>query len=608
MRANLKWKLVARCVGSCLALMLIVGTTSCERSIATMPNESVITNADRALATTDGPLSEVNIPESIAKLAPSLEKFQPQVKILSPQPNQILNDDRVTVKLQLNNLPLFKSPKLGLGNHLHVILDKQTYQGVYDLTQPLEFKNLTAGTHTLRIFASRPWHESFKNRGAYAQTTFHVFTKTAENNPDLQQPLLTYSRPAGTYGAEPIMLDYYLTNAPTQSVANSSSESIPAWKIRATVNNQQFIIDRWTPVYLQGVKLGKNLVRLELVDDRGQPILNVYNDNVSIINYDPQSQDSLAKLVRGEINPDLAQTIVDPNYIATKPISIPTPTPTPVPTPAIVAPPIVEPVPSPIVITQPQPYSLPSAPAIVTPPTQPAAMPAPIVVEIPKPAPVDSPEIVASPQAVARPNPVVIIPTKPIGLPPSPAPAIAIPSPTPTQKPMPTPTVQPQVLPSPAPASLIPSPAPISIDLPVPATPLAPEIAKIPVVTTPQPVVIPSPTPILQPDRPSFEPATSIRQAPTPTPPTQAFRAPAIEPSLPTRSAPIETPTATAPQTVQPEQETWQTKSIELIKFAGVKIRAFTNTIPAKAQRFGQNVQILAGKAIETIRSWQDQG
>jgi hypothetical protein len=420
-------------------------------------------------------------------------------------------------------------------------------------------------------------------------------------------------------------LDYYLTNAPTQSVGNSSSESVPAWKIRATVNNQQFIIDRWTPVYLQGFKLGKNLVRLELVDDRGQPIPNVYNDNVSIINYDPQSQDSLAKLIRGEINPDLARTIVDPNYIATKPIPIPTPIPivvsTPVPTPAIVAPPIVKPVPSPIVITQPPPHSLPPAPAIVIPPTQPAAMPAPIVVEIPKPAPVNSPEIVAAPQPVVMPAPVVIIPTKPIGLPP--APAIAIPSPTPTQKPIPTPTIQPQVLPSPAPASLIPSPVPISIDLPVPATPLAPEVAKIPVVSTPQPVVIPSPVPNPQLDRPSFEPATSIRQIPTPTnglpspttivptpaitPPTQAYRAPEIE-SLPPRSAPIETPTATAPQTVQPEQETWQTKSIELIKFAGVKIRAFTNTIPAKAQRFGQNVQTLAGRAIETIRSWQDKG
>ena len=348
-RANLKWKLVTQVVGSMLVLMLAIGMTSCDRSTtAKMPDESVEINSVDALATTDGPLSEVNIPASIAKLAPNLDKFQPRVKIISPQPDRVLNDDRVDVKLQVSDLPIFKNPELGLGNHLHVILDKQTYQGVYDLNQPLVFKNLAAGTHTLRVFASRPWHESFKNEGAYAQVTFHVLTKTAENNPDPQQPLLTYSRPTGIYGAEPIMLDYYLTNAPTHAGANATSERIPDWKIRATVNNQQFTIDRWTPVYLQGFKPGKNWVRLELVDDRGHPLPNIYNDNTSIITYDPQAKDTLAKLVSGELDPHLAGALIDPNYVATKPELVPIPVatpapvqvPTPSPTPAIVTPPL----------------------------------------------------------------------------------------------------------------------------------------------------------------------------------------------------------------------------------------------------------------------------
>ena len=261
MRANLKLKLVTQLVGSCLIIMLGIVMTSCTQATATMPNSLPEASISQALATTDGPLSEVNTPDGIARLAPSLEKFQPQVQILSPQRDQILTDDRVTVKLQVSGFPIFKSKELGLGNHLHVILDRQTYQPIYNLTQPLVFKNLSAGTHSLRVFASRAWHESFKNEGAYAQTTFHVLTKTAENNPDPQQPLLTYSRPTGTYGAEPIMLDYYLTNVPTHLV-NGSSESIPDWRIRATVNDQQFIIDRWTPVYLQGFKQGKNWARL----------------------------------------------------------------------------------------------------------------------------------------------------------------------------------------------------------------------------------------------------------------------------------------------------------------------------------------------------------
>jgi hypothetical protein len=53
-------------------------------------------------------------------------------------------------------------------------------------------------------------------------------------------------------------------------------------------------------------------------------------------------------------------------------------------------------------------------------------------------------------------------------------------------------------------------------------------------------------------------------------------------------------------------EKTWQTQTIELIDAAKVKIRAFTNTIPAKAQRFARNMQIWTGKAIEFIDSLRD--
>jgi hypothetical protein len=149
-------------------------------------------------------------------------------------------------------------PRSGLGPHLHVILDNQPYQAVYDLDKPLVFEDLPPGTHTLRVFRLPPWHESFKNEGAYAQTTFHIFTKTTDNNPDPALPLLTYSRPTGSYGAEPIMLDFYLTNAPLHLVAQESADDdIADWRIRVTANGQSFVLDRWQPVYLKGFKRGK---------------------------------------------------------------------------------------------------------------------------------------------------------------------------------------------------------------------------------------------------------------------------------------------------------------------------------------------------------------
>jgi hypothetical protein len=674
LRANLKWKLGKRLVGSCLVLILAIGTIGCEslsqqldrQSTTTTPSATEQGIATTELVNTEGPLSEVNIPTSITKLAPSLAKFQPQVRILSPQPDQVLADDRVSVKLQVSDLPLFKSAELGLGNHLHVILDKQTYKGVYNLTQPLILENLAAGTHTLRVFASRPWHESFKNDGAYAQTTFHILTKTAENNPDPQRPLLTYSRPAGTYGAEPIMLDYYLTNAPDR-VATASPDLLPDWKVRVTINNQQFIVDRWAPIYLQGFKQGKNWVRLELIDDRGNLIPNVYNDTVSAFSYDPQKKDSLAQLIQGEIEPNLAISLIDPNYIAVNPsprLVIPTPARAtdsvppssnlpPAATPSVV-PPIPNPVtntptpiapkiatPSPVATSSPQPTAVPTP---VAPPQQPqpTAIPSPIAIASPQPTavptpvaivPTSQPIIIPSPVATAPqapktlPNPVAIVPTsQPIIIPSPVATAPQAPKALPTPVTI-APTLQPSALPSPVEIvpqqpSGVPSAPQISIPIPVlvapqlpnslPAPPaiaidrpqivLAP--ATIPIIINPNPVATLAPTtpkpPAAAPPQPILVPIPVV----IPQPPA-AMNSPLPQVSRTERAEPS-SPTIGQPQQVTSEPNKWQTRSIELIKFLGVKIRAFTNTIPANAQRFGHNVQIWTSQAIDLVRSWRN--
>ncbi len=540
MRANLKWKLM----GSCLALILAICITSCDRSSATAIDSSTTIPTNLKLATTDGPLSEVNTPDAIVKLAPTLEKYQPQVQILSPKADEVLADDRVTVKLQVNDLPIFKDPELGLGNHLHVILDKQTYQGVYDLSQPLVFKNLAAGTHSLRVFASRPWHESFKNEGAYAQTTFHVLTKTAENNPNPQQPLLTYSRPTGIYSAEPIMLDYYLSNTPSHLVAKKGDSGLADWRIRATVNGQQFILDRWAPIYLQGFKLGKNWVKLELVDNLGNPIPNVYNDTVSIVTYDPRTKDTLAKLVRGELNSTLAMSLVDPNYKA------PLPKPTPAPTP------IIEPAP-PVVKSTP----------------------------IPTPAPIITPPVVIEP----TPRPIIV-----------PSPPIVEPTLAPIQSPPPIAIAQPKPLPSPTPAPVIISPKPISIPQPTPVATPAPVAA----ISHPQPIETPTPQPIATPNPvivSSLQPEVSKTPAePIPVPPA----------ILPRRGYANVNPVKSAPVAATGDEKTWQTQAVELFKTAGVKTREFTDSIPPKAQRFGHNIQVWVGNAIDTtlakVQAWRD--
>ncbi|MFP5271419.1 hypothetical protein [Coleofasciculus sp.] len=340
MARNLWWKTVRAICSVLLVVVLIAGLVACGGSAQTLqPLEDEAPSPIEPVVR----LSEVAPPPVIQQLNRRLETYQPQVTILSPTPDQILQDTTVSVQLQVQDLPLFKNPELDMGSHLHLILDNQPYIPVYDIEKPFVFEDLSPGTHTLRVFAARPWHESFKNEGAYAQTTFHLFTKTDDNNPASNLPLLTYSRPKGSYGAEPILLDFYVTNAPLHLVAQENPEDeIVDWQIRVTINGESFTLDRWHSVYLNGFKPGKNWVQLEFLDDQGNPVKNAYNNTARLISYQPGGNDTLSQLMRNELSAEVARSIIDPNY---KVQATPTPTPTPAPTP----PPTVEPTPIPLV-------------------------------------------------------------------------------------------------------------------------------------------------------------------------------------------------------------------------------------------------------------------
>ena len=351
-----------------MAAVLVLGLASCgDRAASQTPEASQASQTQLA-----GQISEVAPPEAIQQLRPYLDAYQPQVTILGPRGDEILQDTTVEVRFQVEDLPIFKNPDLGLGPHLHVILDNQPNIPVYDLNKPVVLENLSPGTHTLRVFAIRPWDESFKNEGAYAQTTFHIFTKTTDNNPNPSAPLLTYSSPTGSVGTQPILLDFYLTNAPLHEVAQENpTDDIADWRIRVTINNQSFVLDKWQPIYLKGFNPGKNWVHLEFIDELGNPVKNVFNDTVRLITYEPKGKDTLSKLVRGEISAESARGIVEPNYTVKLPAATPTPTatePTPTPTPTPTPAPTPTPTPTPTV--EQTPTGEPETPEVS--PTQPA--------------------------------------------------------------------------------------------------------------------------------------------------------------------------------------------------------------------------------------------
>ncbi len=461
---------------SLIAGFLVLSLWSCGDRTPEGGDVRAATPTDRGTSAAQlaGNISEVSPPAVIQQLRQSLEVYQPQVKILNPQPDEVLQDDTVSVQFQVQDVPIFKNSELDMGPHLHVILDNQPYMAVYDVNQPLVLSDLAPGTHTLRVFASRPWHESFKNEGAYAQTTFHIFTKTDDNNPDLAQPLLTYSRPKGSYGSEPILLDFYLTNAPLHLVARENpNDEIADWRIRCTINGSSFAIDRWEPIYLTGFKPGKNWVQLEFIDEQGNPVKNVFNNTVRVITYEPQGKDTLSKLVRGELSADAARAIVEPSYTTTAPEAAPTPTSTPEP-----------------------------------------LIPAPSVEETPatlEPSEEIAPEAELEPKDTIETTPEKqeqLDTAKPNGF----FNRFGRPSATPS------PTLAPEI----PPKITTPQPEAVPELQPSPAPETTPD------VTTPQPEVVPEPQPLVEPEEQTLE------EEPTPlaTPNSQLFKLPAQQPKI----------------------------------------------------------------------------
>src|SRR2546425_5893147 len=115
-------------------------------------------------------LTLVSRPEKIEQMMKERgeqDQANPTLRIISPAKNATINGSTVEVKLELTGdlkgYKPHKDPPSGKGNHIHLILDNQPYETYYELCQPFQLLNVSAGDHTLRVFSSRPWHERFKN-------------------------------------------------------------------------------------------------------------------------------------------------------------------------------------------------------------------------------------------------------------------------------------------------------------------------------------------------------------------------------------------------------------------------------------------------------------
>src|SRR4029453_13386955 len=158
----------------CALLLILAGCQQSNDNANTTATSSVTPPGVQTLTLVPRPAKIVDM----MKARGEQDEAKPTLKIISPAKDAVISGSKVDVKLELSGAPKgympHKDPATGKGNHIHVILDNQPYEAYYEINQPFELRNVTEGKHTLRVFPSRPWHESYKNEGAFQMVEFTV--------------------------------------------------------------------------------------------------------------------------------------------------------------------------------------------------------------------------------------------------------------------------------------------------------------------------------------------------------------------------------------------------------------------------------------------------
>ncbi len=207
-----------------------------------------------------------------------------KLKIKTPLSGQLVKEKSVTVSFEVQNFVLGAKTKghgkNGLaasdkGQHIHLIVDNEPYQAVYDVSQPVIITDLKPGRHSIRAFLSRSWHESVKEAGSYEETDFYFQKVTTETIPTAG--VLTYSRPKGDYvgkDAKLILVDFFLDKVEL---------SPEGFKVKLVVDGKATYLTTWKTYYLKDLAPGEHKIQLALLDAKNKRVPGAFNNTYRTI-------------------------------------------------------------------------------------------------------------------------------------------------------------------------------------------------------------------------------------------------------------------------------------------------------------------------------------
>jgi hypothetical protein len=207
-----------------------------------------------------------------------------ELKIKTPLSGQLIKEKTVTVSFEVKNFVLGAKTKghgkNGLaasdkGQHIHLIVDNEPYQAVYDVKEPVVIKDLKPGHHSIRAFLSRSWHESVKEAGSYQEVDLYFQKVTTEIIPTAG--VLTYSRPKGEYAgkdAKLILVDFFLDKVELSS---------DGFKVKLVVDGKPAYLTTWKPYYLKDLAPGEHKIQLALLDGKNKRVPGEFNNTYRTI-------------------------------------------------------------------------------------------------------------------------------------------------------------------------------------------------------------------------------------------------------------------------------------------------------------------------------------
>lgn len=186
------------------------------------------------------------------------------------------------------------------GQHIHFIVNNQPYLALYEAEFEAE---LSGDNNIILAFLSRSYHESIKNDAAsvlfarstsadtvYTENEEEILVTHKDSIVDLSDPMLFYSRPKGSYSGKDtkkILLDFYLKNVEL---------SKEGYKVKAIINGNEFILDKWVPYFVEGLPMGENTFQLQLIDENGKVTIPEGEGKSGLFN---DSGERIVKLAEG---------------------------------------------------------------------------------------------------------------------------------------------------------------------------------------------------------------------------------------------------------------------------------------------------------------------